>query len=185
MRPSSSLVVAALAIVPSIAHAGGYVSAGVGGSAALRGELSSEFDSSEHESARLAVGQRIGPIGLEAAYWSAGLTGVSGFAAGEDWTSRTLGLDLKYFFTLIGPLAAYPKLGVNHVFLDGPEFGLSDHGGSGWALGGGLEYRFVDLPMANASVWGDYTHHDATLHDGDREVSGSMGLASLGLSVGF
>jgi hypothetical protein len=179
-------VLAAVALLaPGVAQAGGYVSAGVGGAAALRGELSTAFDSSEHESARLAVGQRIGSLGLEAAYWSAGLTGVSGFAAGEDWTTRTLGIDLKYFVSVIGPLAAYPKLGLNKVWLDGPELGVSDHDGGGWALGGGLEYRFIDLPLANAAVWGDYTHHRASLSDGAGEVSGSMGLASLGLSVGF
>jgi hypothetical protein len=185
MRPSTVASAALALLVTSVAHAGGYVSAGVGGSAALRGELSSAFDSSEHESARIAVGQRIGPLGLEAAYWSAGLTGVGGFAAGEDWTTRTLGIDLKYFVSVIGPLAAYPKLGLNRTWLDGPEFGVSDHRGGGVALGAGLEYRFVDLPLANAAVWGDYTHHRATLSDGAGEVSGSMGLASLGLSVGF
>ncbi len=175
-----------VAAVATPAHAGGYVSAGLGGGASLDGELARNFDSEAHDSGRISLGQRIGAVAVEASYVGAGLTGVNQFTSRGDWQTRTLGVDLKLHVGIVGPLEAYLKGGLNKTWLDAPDARDLDYDGRGWAAGVGLQFNF-DFVLAGAAIWADYTHHDTVLRDADqdRKLDGSLGLLSLGLAVSF
>src|SRR5688572_3407069 len=102
LAPSLLAASVTLAAAGAQAHAGSYLSAGLGGAARLDGALSENFDTGGHDSARISLGQRIGPIALEASYFGADLSGTNRFTSTSDWTSRTLGLDLKFHLGILG-----------------------------------------------------------------------------------
>src|SRR5688572_25429226 len=140
-RPVAVLI--ALLSSSSLAHAdGGYAGGGIGPGAGLAGEISTAFRSDESMNARVSIGQRVGPVALEASLFGAGLVGRGDFAGrGTEYDTVSLGVDLKYFFGLVGPLEFYPKLGLNKTWLTGGRDGL-DYDGIGWDLGLGLQYNF-------------------------------------------
>jgi hypothetical protein len=180
----------AAAALASPARAGGYVSAGLGGGASLEGSLARNFDSTDHDSGRISLGHRLGPVAVEASYFGAGMTGVNQFTSRDGWSTRTLGVDLKFHIGIIGPLETYLKLGLNKTWLDAPDSRDLEFSGRGWDVGAGLQYNF-DLIAAGTAIWLDYTHQDTELRDAEvrdadrRRLDGSLGLLSLGVAVTF
>jgi Outer membrane protein beta-barrel domain len=181
----TSAAVLLLAATATPLHAGGYVSAGMGGGAGLGGSLDQQFNAGDHSSGRFALGQRLGPVALEASLFGAGLDGATPYVGiGGDYNTLSLGVDLKYYLGLAGPLELYGKGGLNNTWLNGagPQ---SDYDGRGWDLGGGLQFT-LDLPITMAAVWLDYTHQDLALHDGPKmPIDGSLDMLSLGVSIGL
>jgi len=169
-----------------VAHAdGGYVSAGAGPGAGLGGDISTVFTTSESMNARLSLGQRFNQLAFEASLFGAGLVGDHDFSGhGTEYDTLSLGVDLKYYFGLIGPLELYPKIGLNRTWLTGGR-DQYDYDGVGWDLGGGLQYSFERV-----AIWLDFTHQRTNLRDDNRalpnrSLDGRLNMLSLGLAVSF
>src|SRR5690606_15763370 len=179
---------AALAVAlsaPLAAHAGGgYISAGMGGGAGLDGELGTFFTTEDSGSARLSLGQRIGPVALEASLFGAGLVGQRAYVGMDaEYDTLTAGVDLKYYIGLTGPLEIYGKAGLNKTWLMEPDGVQHDYDGRGWDLGGGVQFT-IDTPMAMAAVWLDFTHLRTELREeGRRRLDGRMNMLTLGVSL--
>jgi hypothetical protein len=164
---------------------GGYVSAGAGPGAGLAGDIASAFTTSDSMNARFSLGQRVDNFAFEASLFGAGLVGDSDFAGfGREYDTLSLGVDVKYFIGLIGPLEVYPKIGLNRTWLTG-ERDQYDYDGIGWDLGAGLLYSFDRV-----GIWLDFTHQRTSLTDDNRSVpnrslDGRLNMLSLGLAVSF
>ena len=190
MRPRLLTVllplVATLAAAPVARAGGGYVSGGYGGGAGLDGTISSSFTTHDSNSARFSLGQRVGPVALEASLFGAGLIGSGDFVGnGAEYDTLSVGVDLKYYFTLVGPLELYPKVGLNKTWLMAPAGSRHDYDGTGWDLGGGVQFTF-DTPATMLAAWLDYTHQRTDLRDpGKRDLDGQVGMLTLGVSLGF
>lgn len=186
MRNVALSATAALVLgISSSAHAGGYLAVGVGSDADIEGDLGSMYNAQGSDAARLAIGQRTGPVAIEASIFGTGLNSVSG--AEGDFSAISLGVDVKYFFSLTGPLEAYGRGGLNKTWL-GADHGVdgADLEGRGYSLGAGLQYSFRWLPLGEAAVWLDYSLQSLRLHDSNlAAVDGNVKLLTVGLSIGL
>jgi hypothetical protein len=184
MRLARLVPVLAL-FLSATAHAdGGYVSAGAGPGAGLDGDISRVFETDDSMNARLALGQRLGPLALEASLFGAGMVGRNDFAGdGREYDTVSLGVDLKYLIGLVGPLEVYPKIGLNRTWLTGGRDAL-DYDGWGWDLGAGAQLSFERI-----GIWLDFTHQRTNLRSDNnvytRHLDGRLNLLALGLSVYF
>src|SRR5687768_8869545 len=98
MRPFATALLPlalVLAAAAPAAHAGGgYVSAGVGGGAGLDGNIDRSFSPEDSTSARFSLGQRVGPVALEASLFGAGLIGRGDYVGdGAEYDTLSLGVD--------------------------------------------------------------------------------------------
>jgi hypothetical protein len=182
------LALAPILAAPAAARADGYISAGAGGGAGLSGELNTYFSSSDSMSGRLSLGDRIGPFAFEASMFGAGLVGDRDLVGmNREYDTLSLGVDLKYYFRIAGPLELYPKIGVNKTWLDAPD-GFRperDYQGVGWDLGGGAQLSFY-TDVAMFGIWLDLTHQRTNLRDGTAApLDGQLTMLTLGLTVGF
>ena len=189
MRASRLLPAFALFLAASggVAHAdGGYVGLGAGPGAGLAGNISNAFDTEDSMNARLSLGQRLGPLALEASLFGAGLIGQNDDFAGRgrEYDTVSLGVDLKYFFGILAtPLELYPKIGLNRTWLTGGRDAL-DYDGWGWDLGAGAQLSFDRI-----GIWLDFTHQRTNLRSDNglytRRLDGNLNLLALGVSVYF
>lgn len=158
------------------AAAGTYLGLGVGTAPSL-GESMQTLEPASR-SARLTLGQRLGPLSLE------------GGAGGYDLASTTaaearsvsVSAGGKLSFTLQGQLEAFVRGGVERTWLSGE--GMSTLSGDGVYFGGGAELRLA-LPLGSTSLWVDYSRHQATLRNERTELEAQTGIWTLGLSVGL
>jgi hypothetical protein len=184
MRSARLAPVLALFLSATAYADGGYVSAGAGPGAGLDGDISNSFETSNSMNARLSIGQRFDPLAVEASLFGAGLVGRGEFAGeGREYDTLSLGVDLKYFFGIVGPLEAYPKIGLNRTWLTGGRDAL-DYDGVGWDLGAGLQLSFDRI-----GIWLDFTHQRTNLRSDNevytRHLDGRLNMLSLGLAVSF
>ena len=123
---------------------------------------------------------------MEGAIFGSQLSGASSFVGEGDFTTLSLGLDLKYYLGLVGGLEAYGKIGLNKTWLSGPAANEDQsYQGRGQALGVGLQYT-INLPLTEVGLWLDYTAQQTKLRDGDNQVlDGSLEMVNLGVSLGF
>lgn len=184
--------IALLLSAAPVAHAGGYLSVGIGADALLGGELNSNFDTDTLTVGRVALGGRLGPVALEGVMFGADLRGTSSqilgqTTGGDEFSSTSLGLELKYFQGLGAGLEAYGKVGINRTWLtagQGVDTDL-DYQGQGYALGVGVQYGFKLLPSVGAAVWLDYNRHLVKLNDeGQPTLEGSTNMITLGVTIG-
>lgn len=176
-----------LAGVPA-AHAGGYVSFGIGPEAALGGELAARFQTEDLAAGRLGLGFRSKNLAIEAVAIGTGLDYMNGAGNGSaDLVSASLGVDLKYHLHLILGLEGYGRIGLHRTWLgenmqeEAPTFE-----GSGHMFGGGLQYSFDVLPVIDAAVWVDFTRQAFDLTDvAQRPLSGTADLLTVGVSLGL
>jgi len=158
---------------------------GAGPGAGLGGNLATPFRTDDSLNAHVAIGQRIEPLAIEASLFGAGLVGRGDFAGeGREYDTVSLGVDLKYFIGLVGPLEIYPKIGLNRTWLTGGR-DQYDYDGWGWDLGAGLLYSFDVV-----GVYLDFTHQRTSLTDDNRalpnrNLDGHLNMLSLGLAVSF
>jgi hypothetical protein len=183
-------LIAALALIAGsagAAHAGGYVAIGAGGDADLNGDLANHFTTEGTSSGRLAVGQRFGPVALEAVLFGTDLQGASAMTGQGDYSTMSLGVDLKYYIPLAGNLEAYARGGLNKTWVvEGFDNAMDlGYSGRGWNLGAGLQYSFRLLPLLDAAIWADYNHQVMELHqEGRRSLAGGADMLTIGVSLG-
>lgn len=175
-----AVLVAGVAIVAPAAHANSYVLFGIGPSAGAGGGLGDLVDG-DTRAARFGLGQRVGPVGLEASLFGADLVGVAGygFARGNEYSTLSAAADLKGFFPVLGPIEIFGKAGLNYTWVNG-----NDYSGAGWDLGAGAQF-VLDFPAGYAAVWADYTYQRLNLSDDTREVDGSLNMVMIGISLGM
>jgi hypothetical protein len=182
MKLIASLVLAFLGLVAvsPAADASTYALFGIGPKAGVGGDLDDSVDG-DTRSLRFGLGQRIGPIGLEGSIFGTDLVGTGrGFAVGREFATLSLGIDLKGFFTVIGPIELFGKAGLNQTWIMG-----NDYDGTGWELGGGAQF-VLDLPLGYAAVWVDFTHQDLGLsQDARPDIDGSLQMVLVGASLGL
>ena len=177
---ASTLLVALLAASPAVA--GGYLSVGIGEGADLQGDLAAEFDTNgEASNGRLAIGQRTGPIAIEASLFGTDLVGIDG-----DYSTLSLGVDVKYFHTLSGSFELFGKGGLNKTWLvgrDDQDPGLS---GRGKQLGLGVQYRFTTGLIGEAALWleGSRTYVELD-DDAGARLDGEIDMLNIGVSIGL
>jgi hypothetical protein len=171
------LTAAMLPALTSAAAAGSYLSLGIGNRASIGGEPSAAVQSEEGRSGRVAIGQRFGPLAIEAAVFGSEL-GTS--PTGPDASLVSASAEVKYHVTLSGGLELYVKGGLDHGWLGVDGQGVVDEG-QGTTVGGGLQYRVEPGLLGNAAIWLDYTHQEIELAGGTT----TLGMANLGVSVGL
>jgi hypothetical protein len=180
--------IAVIAASAGAAHAGGYVAIGAGGDADLHGDLENHFTTEGASAGRLAIGQRFGPLAVEAVLFGTDLHGASGMTGpGNDYSTMSLGVDLKYHIPLVGGLEAYGRAGLNKTWVvDGFDTTMDlGYSGRGYNLGAGLQYGFRLLPLVEAAIWADYNHQVMTLHEqGRASLEGGADMLTLGVSLG-
>ncbi len=175
---SLALAALAVALVPAAAHAGGYVGAGIGTSAAVSDSTGSLSSDTSH-SARIVVGQRLSRVSIEGAYGAYGLASSNRPAP---FDARSLGLAAKLHLPLVDKLDGVVRVGLEHTWLAGDT--APDLSGDGWTGGLGLEYR-LKLALASASVWIDYSRHATTLQGGASKLDATADMWTAGVSIGL
>lgn len=168
------------------ALAGGYVGVGMGSGSELHGDIASHFSTDDDTAnSRIIIGQSFGAVSLEASLFGSQLRGASAMAGTEDYSTISLGVDVKYALGLIGSLDAYGKLGINKTWLGAPAESDLDHEGRGQEIGLGLQYTF-NLPLTEVGLWADYTVQRTELRDSDHQaLDGELAMLNLGVSLGF
>jgi len=177
-----ALLVLGFALVPAAAHAGGYVTAGVGSAPDLGGELDTYLSGEGHPSARFGVGHGIGPLALELGVSGYGVHGTvpTGEAVDGDALSASLSATLRG--SLIGPLAAFLRGGVQRTWIRTDA--MDDLSGDGYVVGIGLDYGLA-LPIAGASVWIEVDREVLALEQGMGHYGGTADLVMAGVRVGL
>jgi len=177
---SLALALAGLAAAAPAAQASTYALLGFGPKVGVGGDLGDNADG-DTRNLRFGLGQRIGPVGLEGSIFGADLVGNGGntFAEGREYSTLSLGLDLKGFFTLVGPVELFGKLGINQTWILG-----NDLSGTGWDFGVGAQF-VLDLPLGYAAVWADFTQQRVGLSDDNIDVDGHLNMVMVGGSLGI
>lgn len=157
------------------AAAGTYLGLGIGTAPSL-GESMSTLEPASR-SARLTLGQRLGPLSLEG-----GAGGYELAATAGEARSVSVSGGGKISFELQGQLEAFVRAGVERTWLSGDA--MSTLSGDGVYFGGGAELRLA-LPLGSTSIWVDYSRHQATLRNERTELEARTGVWTLGLSVGL
>jgi hypothetical protein len=186
MRTFTATLLATMLAGLSAAHADGYVSLGVGSRAALSGELGSHFQSEGISAGRLALGYRSGNLAIEAVAFGNGLGAMSSEA---DMATASLGIDLKYHLHLVLGLEGYARAGLHRTWLaqnGEAESLMTGYQGNGHVLGGGLQYELEALPVADTSLWADYSRQEFDLtNEAQQTMSGTADVITVGVSLGF
>lgn len=173
-----ALVLACSVVTASVAPAaaGTYLGLGIGTAPSL-GESMQTLEPASR-SARLTLGQRLGPLSLEGG--AGGYELASATSAQARSVSASAGGKLS--FVLQGQLEAFVRGGVERTWLSGDA--MSTLSGDGVYYGGGAELRLA-LPLGSTSLWVDYSRHQATLRNERTELDASAGVWTVGLSVGL
>ena len=177
MRARSRVVplfaLAALVAGASPALAGSYVSLGIGGEPALQGDLAVAASGESGGNGRLALGQRLGRLAVEAS--------LSRFAVpGDDAVAA--GIHARLAFPLGGNVAAYGRLGLERLWLGDSPMTTVSGDASGYVGGGGLEYRLSAPLLGSASIWAELSQDSFTTEAG---AEGGVRLWTLGASIGL
>jgi hypothetical protein len=170
------------------ALADGYIGAGIGAGGELSGDISDHFTTDEDSSSsRILVGERFGALAIEGSLFGSQLRGASGFSGEGDFTTISLGVDLKYYIGLVGGFEGYGKIGINKTWLSGPA-ATDDwsYEGRGQEIGVGLQYN-INLPLTQVGLWLDYTAQQTDLRDSGetQDLDGSLSMLNVGVSLGF
>lgn len=177
LHPTPLLVSFLLLSLASPAAAGSYISLGIGNQADTAGALDGARGSAPGRSGRVALGQRIGPLALEAGLFGTELPARLGYS-GTALVSAAA--EVKYHISLAGGLELYGKGGLNRGWVGMEGQGVVDTG-SGYTIGSGLQFG-ISGPLGNAAIWLDYTFQAIELDSGGNST---LGMANLGLSAGI
>jgi hypothetical protein len=169
-------IVIALALAAPAAHAGTYVSAGVGNGAWTDGSLN-YFSTDGQHSGRAMIGQRFPFVSIE------GGLNYFGLSAKGPWSAYSTVADVKLDLPLIPLLSVYLKGGLEHTWILPGQGQGNTISGNGWLGAIGAEYK-LDAIAANSSVWIDYSRHDDSL-DFNQHVVGTANMVTIGFSVGI
>ncbi len=165
---------ALLALPPATATAGTYVSLGLGTTPSGQGDLTVTTDAGDSDvpQQRLAVGQSLGRVAIEASLARFGIGTGDGVAAG---------VHARLSVPLDGHLGAYGRIGLERVWLSGldPSFGES---ADGMAAGLGLEYKLSAPILGQAAIWGEVNQDQLSLEN-DRKGGVRMWMAGVSLGI--
>lgn len=167
------LIVAA----PASAHAGGYVSAGIGGAPDLGGELHN-LSGEGHNSGRLALGHGLGPIALEVGVTGYGVTGTMPGGESVDGEALSASISGKVFGGLVGNLDAFVRAGLQRTWISTDA--MDDLDGQGYVLGLGLDYGF---PLA--ALWLELDREYLDLTQSGGQYRGTADTLMAGVRVGL
>lgn len=171
VSPTSRLVVgltaAFLVALPAAAHAGSYVSGGLGTSPDVGGDVSVMLDTEGHNTGRLVLGQKIGPAAIEG--------GLSGFHI-DTGTAVTASVALKLQTQISGALGLFARGSLDHTWVSADTMELD---GTGHTLGLGLDYGVSAL--ADGGLWLELDRQYLDL-DGSK---GTADTVMLGLRFGL
>lgn len=167
---------AALIVLGSAAaaHAGTYVSLGMGGVIDGEGVLAAPVEAapSDTPQQRLALGTRLGRLAIEASL------GRFGIGAGD---ARAVGIHGRLSLPLDGNLNGFLRLGLEHAWLDGVDARLGDSA-RGLVGGVGLEYRLEAPLLGEAGLWAEIAQDELTFADGSK---GGVRTWTVGASLGL
>jgi hypothetical protein len=175
------LVAAALAIpsltsLGSVAHAGGYVSAGIGTAPDLGGDVGTMLSADGH-AGRLVLGHKLGPAAIEAGLGGFGVTGYGPSGAPVNGTALSADIALKLQATLTGHLGFFARGSLDRTWVSSDS--MDSMSGSGHTLGLGLDYG-VDF-LASGGVWLEADRQYLDLAD----RPGTADTVMLGLRFGL
>ena len=178
---SRAVLVLILIAAPTLAHAGGYVSAGIGGGAELGGELHN-LSGEGHNAGRLALGRWFGPIALEGAVSGFGVTGTMPGGAAVDGEALSTSLSGKAHAGLIAGLGAFVRVGVMRTWIRTDS--MEDLEGDGYVIGAGLDYR-ISLPVWEAALWLELDREFLDLSQGPARYQGTADTLLAGVRIGI
>ncbi len=184
MKPAILVATLGTLLIGSSAHAGGYVTAGVGSGPALGGELDTYFDGEGHRSAKVGLGNRIGPLGVEVGVGGYGLHGTMPATGDEiDGSALSLAASLTGHVPLLLWLEGYGRLGLQRTWISasGP---MADLSGSGYVMGVGLEMS-VPLVLTDAALWLEVDRETVDLSQSGSTYEGTADTVMLGLRLGL
>jgi hypothetical protein len=177
MKPLALVATLGL-LAPAVAHAGTYVSGGIGTSASTDGTIG-DFGSDGQHSGRLEIGHSFGIISI------AGGLNYYGLHTQADWNALSTVAVVKLDLPIVPLVNGYVRVGLEHTWITAPAGGTAkDLDGNGWTGGLGVEYK-LDAVLANASVWLDYTRHADTFQRGNTTGDGTANMWTLGVSFGI
>lgn len=180
--PALTAAVALLAI-PSLGHAGGYVSAGVGSGPSLGGELDVYLDGDTHRSGRLAVGHRMGPFSIEAGLHGFGVHGVvPGRGGALDGSALSLAASVKGQIPLFLFVDGYARLGLQRTWITS-DAEAENLQGTGVLIGLGLEVPVPVVPV-DAAIWLEVSREALDLEQGSYVYDGTADVVMLGVRFG-
>lgn len=164
----------ALATTAATATAGTYVSLGLGTTPTGQGDLTvtTEAGDSDVPQQRVALGQSLGRVAIEASLARFGIGAGDGVAAG---------VHARLSVPLDGNLGAYGRIGLERVWLSGldPAFGDT---ADGMAAGLGLEYKLSAPILGQAAIWGEVNQDQLTFAN---EGKGGVRMWMAGVSLGM
>jgi hypothetical protein len=165
-------------LAPAAAHAGTFVSAGIGTGASTDGTIA-DFGSDGQHSGRLEIGRSFGIISL------AGGLNYYGLHTQSDWNAISTVAAVKLDLPIVPLVNGYVRLGLEHTWISAPPGGTAKSlDGNGWTGGLGVEYK-LDAVLAGASVWLDYTRHADTFRRGNTVGDGTANMWTIGASFGI
>lgn len=181
------------------AHAGGYLSVGLGADALLGQDFRENFDAKAMTLGRVSVGARFGSFAIEGVMFGADLRatsmqilGQTPDSQGDDFSTTSLGIEGKYYFKLFSGIEGYGKLGINRTWLtaDATVENPPEYQGQGYTVGAGLQYGLKVLPSIGASIWLDYNRQMVSLDEVNLsnvslpDLQGSSNMITIGLTLG-
>jgi hypothetical protein len=166
-----------VALAPATAHAGGYVSAGLGSGPDLGGDLQN-LSGEGHASGRLAFGHGLGPVAVELGVTGYGVTGSMPGGGSTEGEALSASISGKLFGGLVGNLDAFLRAGLQRTWIRTEA--MHDYDGQGYVVGVGLDYG---LPLAALWVEVDREYLDLA-HDAGR-YSGTADTLMAGVRVGI
>lgn len=172
-----ALLVLGLIATPAAAHAGGYVSAGIGGAPELGGELHN-LSGEGHNSGRLALGHGAGPFAVELGVTGYGVTGTMPGGGSVDGEALSASLSGKLSGGLVGSLDAFLRAGLQRTWINTTE--MDDLDGQGYVLGVGLDYAF-----AFAALWLELDREYLDLAQGAGQFRGTADTLMAGVRIGI
>ena len=170
--------------VSSPAHAGSYLSFGLGSESTPSPALTSDLHPENLTIGRLALGYRVGPLAVEAGIAASGIRQTETSDGGEALNTASASVDLKYYTSLFGPVEGYARGGLSKTWMRGSGLAVPASERA-YDIGGGLQYTFGPLPLAKAAVWLDYTHRMPDRSQGETTLNAASDVMTVGVSVGF
>lgn len=183
MRLASLLVAASVAAAPAAASAGGYVSAGVGPSPSLGGELTS-LSSDDARSGRVALGAGFGPLAVEGGLGGFGVNGVLPSGDYVDGTILSASLSLKGSAPILVPgFALYARGGLGRNWVTG-DASMDTAAGESYLVGAGAEYA-IPMVLADVAFWAELDRDWMTISQDAGTTRGTADVVMIGMRVGI
>lgn len=181
----AAVVALSLLALPAAAHAGGYVSAGIGTAPQFGGDLDDGYSGKGHNSARVMVGKQFGIVGLEAGVAGFGFSGVSQDTGDTATGARMYNAQLAITVTLplMTKLDGYLRGGIEKAWASGEANAGIDISGSGYLIGAGVAYS---LGVHDAALWAELGHEMVSYdHTNNPTREGTVDALMVGVKFGF